>query len=133
MSASRCSPRYPSRKCSATVRPKNTPRPSGTWAMPSRARAGGRPPGDVGAVDADRARHRAHEARDRSQRGRLAGTVGAEQGDDLAGADVEVELAHDRRRVVAGRQRFELEHRVSAHHAPSARPCRSVPRLRPSL
>ena len=45
-----------------------------------------------------------------AQRGRLAGPVGTEQGDHLAGADVQVEIPHDRGRVVARRQPVELEH-----------------------
>ena len=93
------------RKCSATVMPKNTPRPSGTWAMPSRARA----VGDRPAMSAPPTRITPAIGRtrpgDRPQRGRLAGPVGTEQGDDLAGADVQVEVAHDGGRVVARRQR----------------------------
>ncbi len=51
------------------------------------------------------------QAGDGPQRGGLAGAVRAEQGDHLAGPDVQVEVAHGDRCVVAGGEPFELEHR----------------------
>ena len=75
ISVSSRSPRDPSRKCSATVSPKKTPRPSGMWAMPRRARAAGRAARQILPVEADHARQRMHQARDRPQRGGLPGSV----------------------------------------------------------
>jgi hypothetical protein len=65
--------------------------------------------GDVVSVDADHTGHRADQAGDRPQRGGLAGAVGAEQRDDLAGTDVQVEIANRNGCVIAGREAFELE------------------------
>ena len=92
--------------------------------------------GDVVAVDADRARHRPDEAGHRPQRRRLAGTVGAEQRHHLAGVDVEVEVAHDRRRVVAGGQRPSssstglVSHRSNAFVSLAAEPRYAATTLR---
>src|SRR4029453_17606307 len=47
---------------------------------------------DVGAVDDDRARGRALEARDHPERGRLAAAGRAEERDELASVGVEVEV-----------------------------------------
>ena len=87
---------------------------------------------DVVPVDADHARHRTHEARDRSQGRRLAGTVGAEQGDHLSGTDVQVEVAHDGRGVVPRREAVELEDRVSDHHPALSTPQRRWASVSPS-
>ena len=53
----------------------------------------------VDARDPGVARRRADERREHAQRRRLAGAVGAEEAEDLAGADLEVDAAHglDRR------------------------------------
>ena len=59
-----------------------------------RARRGAR---EVDAVEDDPAGHRLDEARDRAQRRRLAGAVRAEQRDDLARADRQVDVADHRR------------------------------------
>src|ERR1700731_2640501 len=48
--------------------------------------------GHVFAQKNDIARGRAFDAHDRLHRGRLAGTVGADQAEDLAGAQIEVEV-----------------------------------------
>src|ERR1700724_3124644 len=48
--------------------------------------------GDVFALENDIARGRAFDAHDRLHRGRLAGTVGADQTEYLAGAQIEVEV-----------------------------------------
>jgi hypothetical protein len=47
---------------------------------------------DVEAADADRPAAGPQHARDRAQRGRLAGAVGADQAEDVAGRDGEGEL-----------------------------------------
>ena len=75
----------------------------------------GRASGQIVAGEADRAGERAHDARDRSQRGGLPGAVRAEEGDHLAGSDVEVEVAEHRGAVVAGREALDGEHRLVAH------------------
>jgi hypothetical protein len=73
-------------------------------------------PGDLGAVEPDRAaRDRAalagQQARDRLERGRLAGAVRAEQRDDLARGDRERQAAqHEERPVVDDVDAGELEH-----------------------
>ena len=56
------------------------------------------------AEEPDLALHRRELAGEREQRRRLAGAVGAEERDDLAGVDVEVEVADDGHLAVAGRQ-----------------------------
>ena len=69
-------------------------------------RAGERP-----VVEADLAGRREHAA-EREHRGGLAGAVGAEQRDELAGADVQVDAVHDRDVAVAGREALDLEHQA---------------------
>ena len=59
-------------------------RPSGTWAMPLRATQSGSRPVIGSAREGDRSLLRLHGAADRLQHRRLAGAVGAENGDDLA-------------------------------------------------
>ena len=70
------------------------------------------------AVDRDGAAQRRLRAGQRSQRGRLAGAVGAEQGDDLPRLDLEVQPAHHRDPAVAGVQVLGGEHR--GHRTASA-------------
>ena len=70
-------------------------------------------------LEADHAVHRADEAGDGAERRRLARAVRPEQGDDLAGRDVEVDVADHRGAVVPGGQAFELEHR-RAHVVPAS-------------
>ena len=83
---------------SLTVRPGNTRRPSGTWAMPSRTIASGPRPA-IG-LPSNRISPAAGfgQPRDGAQRGGLAGAVGAEQRHDLPFVDVERDAA----------QRFDL-------------------------
>ena len=50
-----------------------------------------RHPGDVAPVEADDAGIRRQRAGDQIQRGGLAGAVGAEQADDLAGVDRQID------------------------------------------
>ena len=80
----------PRRMFSLTVRSKNSERSSATWARPRRgivygalARRPSSPSTRDGPLD------RAQQPGDRQQRRRLAGAVRAEQGDDLAGVDVQ--------------------------------------------
>src|SRR5882672_5313505 len=47
--------------------------------------------GDIGAVDADGAATRSQETRDRGDRGRLSGTVAADEGDGFACGDMKVD------------------------------------------
>ena len=73
-------------------------RPSGTSATPARATDSGagdrlrRAPDDGGAAEPDVAPVDGDEAHDRVQRRRLPGPVRADQPDDLAALDVEVEV-----------------------------------------
>ncbi len=96
--------------------------------MPSSGAGGGRLPGDVGSVDADHARHRADEAGDRPERRGLAGAVGSEQGDDLAGIDVQVEVPQDRGGVVSRREAVELEDGNSSHQPADSSSDAAAPR-----
>ena len=70
---------------------------------------------EVAAVHPDRAGHRLEQARDRAERGGLAGAVGAQQGNHLAGGHGERQVAHHRRAVVGGAQAFEFERGGAAH------------------
>ncbi len=70
-------------------------------------------------LEADRAVHGAHQAGDGAERRRLAGAVRAEQRDDLARRNVDMNVAEHRSAVVAGRQAVELEHRL-AHALPAS-------------
>ena len=69
----------------------------------------GGPAGDRLAVEADLAAH-PHHAADRAQRRRLAGAVGAEQGDDAALGKLEVEPVQRLALPVKGAQAMHLEH-----------------------
>ena len=70
--------------------------------------------GDVGAVEADRARARPVGAGDRTQKRRLAGAVGADQRHGLPLGDAEGEVADRLEQAVAQRQMVE---RQQAHAA----------------
>src|SRR4051794_31346517 len=74
-------------------------------------------------VEPHRAADRGEQAGDRRQRRRLAGAVGAEQSDDLAGAHLEREVAHDRRTGVAGIERLHAQ-QGGARHSPPLAGCR---------
>ena len=76
---------------SSTVMRGKMRRPSGDCEMPSRAISWVGMLGDVLAVEDDRAGAGARRAADGHHQGRLAGTVGADQGDDLALLDVDVD------------------------------------------
>ena len=78
---------------------------------------GRRHPGQVGAVQPDRAASRLEQPGDGPQRRGLARAVGAEQRHDLPGAHGQRQVAHDRRRPVVGdAQPIEFEYRVGARH-----------------
>ncbi len=66
-------------------------RPSGAWAIPSRTISKVVEPGDVASVEQDPAASRPRPAADRHQQGRFAGAVGADQGHDLAGGNLEID------------------------------------------
>ena len=69
--------------------------------------------------EADRAGMHRDEAGDRLDEGRLAGAVRAEQHDELARGDDEVDAAHDRQvALVAGDERARLERRRSRGDRP---------------
>jgi hypothetical protein len=72
----------------------------------------GRDAAGVGAGVEDPSAERVDDARDRPQGRRLARAVGPQQRDDLAGADGEIEVANDRRAVVAGGQLLDAQHGV---------------------
>ena len=94
----------PSRRLSSTVRSANVPRPWGTWATPGRAIcSGARAERCSCPSKRDRALGRDHPA-DGPQRGGLAGAVGAEDHDDLALVDGEVDAVQHLDRAVAGVQ-----------------------------
>ena len=61
-------------------------------------------PADRAALEAHHVGGNAQQAHDRFQQGRLAGAVGADQGDDLAGADLEVYAVERLEVAVAGDQ-----------------------------
>ena len=93
-SASARSRRRATPPCGGSPRPSsvgNTPWPPGTCTIPRAAISLRRRVGDVAAVEHTVAPIRRHEAADRPQQGRLAGTVRAEQCDALAVVDVEVD------------------------------------------
>jgi hypothetical protein len=82
----------------------------------------GRHARQVRAVEAHPAAHRPQHAGDRQQRRGLARTVRAEQGDHLAGADGEVDLAQHGGAAVPGGQAIEFKNRVGHHAAPASAP-----------
>ena len=66
--------------------------------------------GEGGAVDQDVAVVRAEQAGDQRDRRGLAGAVGAEDADDLAGADLERHAVHGAQRAEGLPQAADLEH-----------------------
>src|SRR5208283_233243 len=74
---------------------------------------------DVVAVDRDRAAARLDDAADDVDQRRLAGAVGAEQGENLAAADLEIDgLERDQTRCVGLRQVFYADCRKHAGLGP---------------
>jgi hypothetical protein len=78
-------------------------------------------PREVGAVQPDRAAGRLQQSRYRPQRGGLAGAVGTEERDDLAAADGQRQVAHDRRTVIGHGQLVELKDGIAprGRHLPT--------------
>ena len=72
-----------------------------------------RQPGDVAALDADRARLGQHEAGDGAQQRRLAAAGAAEERDHLAALDVEAHAVEHARRPIGHGQRFDRK--VGSH------------------
>ena len=101
--------RWPRRKCSATVRPKKRPRPSGTWAIPSRARA----LGDVRARSSPSKRTRPAIGFTIPEIARSVVVLPAPFGPSSAttspAATVTLEVPDHRRLVVAGGEPLERE------------------------
>ena len=89
-----------------------------------------RAPVDARAFEANLARARLDEAHQRLERGRLAGAVAAEEGDDFAPVDREVEAEQDLRPAVAGAQAARFKHRQGTPRAPWGRraPRRACPK-----
>ncbi len=73
---------------------------------------------DLFAEDRDAALDGSQQARDRQQRGGLAGAVGAEQGHDLAGVDVQRQVAQHGDAAVAGVEAVEFDQSVCHHWSP---------------
>ena len=80
---------------------------------PEAGAAARRTAGEVVAVEQDAPAHRVDDPGDRPQGRRLARAVGAEEGDDLARTDGQVEVAYHRRLVVAAREAVDLEDQVA--------------------
>ena len=117
---------------SSTVRPGKMPRASGTRSTPSRARWYDGACGDVAALEHAPCRASASTTpgRDRAQR-RLAGAVGAEQRDDLAGVEREVDAVEHLDVAVAGDDAVHRERRAGERVA-VRRPARRLQRRRRS-
>ena len=107
-----CRTYAPTRRLSSTVRSVNVPRPCGTWAMPRPADLLGRCPDELCPVEGDAAAARDH-AGDGSDRRGLAGAVGAEDHDDLAFVDVQVDAASTWTGPYAGAEPAHGEHERS--------------------
>ena len=69
----------------------------------------GRHIGDVAAIELDLAGAGARLAEDRHHQRRLAGAVGADQGDDLAGIDLDVDALQRLDLAVSGAQAADRE------------------------
>ena len=65
--------------------------------------------GDVGMIDQDPPLIRGLEARDDLQKGRLAGTAGAEDGDELTGGNAEADFRERRHLAEALARRVDLQ------------------------
>ena len=107
----RCAMYAPIARFSSIVSAPNTPRPSGTIARPRRTSSNDGLAGDVLAVVADRARLDRLQAADALERRRLARAVGADQADELALADVEVDALDRVDAAVGDLELVELEQR----------------------
>ena len=77
------------------MRRRNTDASCGRYEIPRRARRYIGRAGDVLVADPHGPRIGLHEADQHVERGRLAGTVGAEQPDDLAPLEAEGDTVHD--------------------------------------
>ncbi len=89
-------------------------RPSGLWQMPRRMRRSERRPRDVLAVEHDAAgAHRLHAGQG-AQEGGLAGAIGADQGNQFALADFEVDALERLDPAVAAFHALDLEQHVAA-------------------
>src|SRR5271165_466402 len=80
----------------------------------------GSPPGDVHAVEDDRAARRREQAGDRGEQRALPRAVGPDERDDLARADLEVDAPQHLRLAVAGVDAAQLKHADGLPH--TARP-----------
>ncbi len=78
--------------------------------------------GEVLALEGDRAGHRAQQARDGAQGGRLAGTVGADQRDDVALVDVEGDALDGLDLAVGHLEVLDLQHGAHALSSSSSSP-----------
>ena len=96
-------------------------RPSGTWMTP-RLTIRVERPGELVALEADRAAERAVQPRDVVVQRGLADAVAAQDGHDLALADVEIDAAQDLDLAVAGTQAADFKHGTPPALARSAAP-----------
>jgi len=64
----------------------------------------------IDAGEADAAGAKLHQARDRAQRGALAGAVGAQEADGFAFTDLDTDIGDRGHRSVTGADAAELEH-----------------------
>ena len=94
-------------------------RPSGAWAIPSRMISKVGSARDVAPVEHDPAARRARPAADRHQQRRFAGAVGADQRDDLAGADLEIDALQRLDIAVEGMDAADGQHRAPDGSHPS--------------
>ncbi len=83
---------------------------------------------DVSTVEADRAPRRVVQSRDHPQRRRLAGTVRAEQSDDLTLVDRDREVVQSRDSAVADLRACHLQERHQSTSAPVSVSLSGVPR-----
>ena len=80
---------------------------------PGPGRLARRGAGHVAPIEAHAAGCRGKQSRDRAQQGRLAGAIGAEQGDDFARIHVQVDAVQHVNLAVAGLERGDGEQRFS--------------------
>ena len=83
--------------------------------MPMPAVPVGRQAVDALALEMDAARPRAQQPRDRVHERRLAGAVGAEEGHDFAGADMQARLPEHLELAVRNVERLDRKLRLGAH------------------
>ncbi len=110
----------PISRFSCTVRLVTMRRPSGTSTRCCRTRRLGRPAGDVGAVQRDRAFRRRLQPHERLEQRRLARAVGAEHRHDLALFDRQRNAAHRVDAAIANVKIVDLK----THDAAPRRRCR---------